>query len=116
MKNYKTDQNRYKYKTKISMIRQKAMENYNTMHDYEALEKQMVEKLKTTFMEVNKTEAEIRALEKGKAKKSPTIHRRVNITAKLDPLISRTLINGKLLLSSSLDHSEGSNKDIEIQK
>mmetsp|Transcript_23832 Transcript_23832/g.21171 ORF Transcript_23832/g.21171 Transcript_23832/m.21171 type:complete len:99 (+) Transcript_23832:254-550(+) len=66
MKNYKSEQNKFKYLTKISQIKQGSMHNYQTMGEYEDKEKDMVERLKTTIMQVSQIENKIRQFEKGK--------------------------------------------------
>lgn len=67
MRNYKTHQNRYEYKTRILQIKQQARKNYETMENFEKKEIELVEKLKTTFAQVKNSQAELRALEKGNA-------------------------------------------------
>ena len=73
MKDYKTSQNKYKYKTKISLLKQEAMTNYQSMKQIERQEKDMIDKLRTTFLEVRKTEEEIRTLERGNAQETKSL-------------------------------------------
>ena len=70
MKSYRTGINRYQYQTKISDLKSQVYENYNTIQEIEKQEQDMIQKLKTTFMEVQRKHDEINALEKGTAKES----------------------------------------------
>ena len=68
MKNHKNEQNKYHYLTKLSHIRQDAMNNYSTMEEWGIKEKEMVERLRTTINQVNQIQNKIKEFERGKSK------------------------------------------------
>jgi hypothetical protein len=83
--------------TRMSQIRQNSMTNMIQMQDFEKKENEMVEKLKTTFMEMHRSQAEIKQLEKGSYKPfKPSLNRsvreihKIQVNAKPEPLKSQT--------------------------
>ena len=66
MKNHKNEINKNEYRARLSSVKLKALKNFHSMQDYEIKEKEMIEKLKTTAVQVNKMQDRIRQFEMGK--------------------------------------------------